>query len=59
MGRVEASTNVLITGAARRIGRAIAEDLAANGFGIAVHCNTARNEADGLVAAIRDRGGRA
>ncbi len=59
MGRVEALTNVLITGAARRIGRALAEDLAANGFGIIVHCNTARNEADGLVAAIRDRGGRA
>ncbi|HPM67703.1 MAG TPA: short-chain dehydrogenase, partial [Piscinibacter sp.] len=29
---------VLVTGAARRIGRAIALDLAAHGFDIALHC---------------------
>lgn len=56
---MKATTNVLITGAARRIGKAIAEDLAAHGFGIAVHCNRSRNEADQLAATIRDRGGRA
>lgn len=56
---MEASTNVLITGAARRIGKAIAEDLAAHGFGVAIHCNTARDDADDLAAAIQDRGGRA
>ncbi|BCH25795.1 short chain dehydrogenase [Mesorhizobium sp. L-8-10] len=56
---MEAPANVLITGAARRIGKAIAEDLAAHGFGVAIHCNTARDEALGLSAAIRDRGGKA
>lgn len=56
---MEASINVLITGAARRIGKAIAEDLAAHGFGVAIHCNTARDDADDLADTIRDRGGRA
>lgn len=56
---MNATTNVLITGAARRIGRAIAEDLAAHGFGIVVHCNRSRKEADQLAETIRDRGGRA
>jgi NAD(P)-dependent dehydrogenase (short-subunit alcohol dehydrogenase family) len=56
---VESSTNVLITGAARRIGKAIAEDLAAHGFGVAIHCNRSREEADLLATAIRDRGGKA
>lgn len=56
---MQSSTNVLITGAARRIGKAIAEDLAAHGFGVALHCNRSRSEAEELAAAIRDRGGRA
>lgn len=56
---MSSTNNVLITGAARRIGRAIAEDLAAHGFGVAVHCNHSRPEADRLVASIRDRGGKA
>lgn len=56
---MEASINVLITGAARRIGKAIAEDLAAHGFGVAIHCNRSREEADMLATAIRDRGGKA
>ncbi len=30
----------LVTGAAKRIGRQIALDLAADGWDIAVHCNT-------------------
>jgi len=49
----------LVTGGARRIGRAIAEDLAAHGFAVAVHYNRAREEATQLVAAITARGGRA
>jgi NAD(P)-dependent dehydrogenase (short-subunit alcohol dehydrogenase family) len=49
----------LVTGGARRIGRAIVEDLAANGFAVAVHCNNSRTEADELVAGIVGAGGMA
>lgn len=51
--------NVLITGAAHRIGRAIAFDLAAHGFGVAVHYLNNQDKADELVASIKDVGGRA
>lgn len=49
----------LITGGAKRIGRAIVEDLAANGFAVAIHCNRSEREAGDLAAAIRAGGGRA
>lgn len=49
----------LVTGGARRIGAAIATDLAANGFTVAVHCNRSRREAAALCAAIAAAGGRA
>jgi NAD(P)-dependent dehydrogenase (short-subunit alcohol dehydrogenase family) len=49
----------LVTGGARRIGRAIVERLAAEGYGVAIHCNRSREEGGKLAAAIRDRGGRA
>lgn len=49
----------LITGAARRIGRAIALRLAADGFAVAVHYHASRAEAEELVAGIVARGGRA
>ncbi|MGO4565089.1 SDR family oxidoreductase [Rhizobium sp. 2YAF20] len=49
----------LITGGSRRIGRAIALDLAANGFAIAIHANASLAEADALVAELRQRGKRA
>jgi NAD(P)-dependent dehydrogenase (short-subunit alcohol dehydrogenase family) len=49
----------LVTGGARRIGRAIVERLAAEGYGVAIHCNRSRKEGEKLAAAIRDRGGRA
>lgn len=49
----------LITGAARRIGRSIAEALAADGHTVAVHYNGSRTEADDAVAAIAAAGGRA
>jgi NAD(P)-dependent dehydrogenase (short-subunit alcohol dehydrogenase family) len=42
----------LITGAARRIGRAIALSLAEAGYDIGVHYHRSRDEADGLVAQI-------
>ena len=36
----------LVTGGAKRIGRAIVEDLAANGFAVAIHCNRSADEGD-------------
>lgn len=49
----------LVTGAAKRIGRAIALDLAANGFDVAVHCWGSRDEAEEVVRQISGLGGRA
>ncbi|MFY7948783.1 MAG: SDR family NAD(P)-dependent oxidoreductase, partial [Gemmatimonas sp.] len=49
----------LVTGGARRIGRAIVERLAANGYAVAIHCGRARDEADALAAGIVANGGRA
>lgn len=50
---------VLITGAARRIGRAIALDMAANGWRVAIHCRHSRPDADMLISEIRASGGTA
>ena len=50
---------VLITGAARRIGRALALDLAAHGWAVAVHHHHSADDAAAVVDAIRDAGGRA
>lgn len=47
---------VLVTGAARRVGRAIALDLAANGFDIALHFRTSRDEAEATAADMRELG---
>ncbi len=49
----------LITGAARRIGRAIALDLAAHGWTVAVHYGDSAAEAAAVVAEIEAAGGRA
>jgi NAD(P)-dependent dehydrogenase (short-subunit alcohol dehydrogenase family) len=49
----------LVTGGARRIGRAIVERLAEAGYAVAIHCGSARDEADALAAALAERGGRA
>ncbi len=49
----------LVTGAAQRIGRAIALDLAANGWAVAVHHHRSRAAAESLVAEIARSGGRA
>lgn len=49
----------LITGAARRIGRSIAEALAADGHPVALHYNGSQEEAGTVVAAITAAGGRA
>ena len=49
----------LVTGAAHRIGQAIALDLAARGFAVALHYNSSRDEAEALAGNIRDQGGKA
>jgi NAD(P)-dependent dehydrogenase (short-subunit alcohol dehydrogenase family) len=48
--------SALVTGGARRIGRAIVEDLAANGYRVALHCHRSTDEAEGLAAALRAKG---
>ena len=49
---------VLITGAARRIGRALAEALAAGGCRVALHCNNSVSEAEALARRLRRGGAR-
>lgn len=49
----------MITGGARRIGRAIVEDLAANGFAVAIHSNSSADDASALGAQIKKVGGQA
>ena len=52
--------NALVTGAARRIGRAIALRLAGEGFGLALHSSLrSAPEAEALAAELRAQGGRA
>ena len=50
---------VLVTGGAKRIGRAITLDFAAQGWAVAIHYGRSREEADALAAEIRAAGGRA
>lgn len=61
-GAVPASSiprTALVTGAAHRIGRAIALDLAAQGFDVAIHYNRSGEAAEELAAQIRGMGRRA
>jgi NAD(P)-dependent dehydrogenase (short-subunit alcohol dehydrogenase family) len=48
--------NVLVTGAARRLGRAIALDLAKDGWNVAVHYNSSEADAEETAKAIRALG---
>jgi NAD(P)-dependent dehydrogenase (short-subunit alcohol dehydrogenase family) len=48
---------VLVTGGARRVGRAIVEDLAAHGWAVAIHYGTSAAEAAALAKDIRRAGG--
>ena len=49
----------LVTGAARRIGRAISLDLAHDGWAVAVHYGRSKSEADVVASEIRAAGGTA
>lgn len=49
----------LITGASKRIGRAIAEDLADHGFTVAIHANRSASEAEAFATALRKQGKKA
>ncbi len=52
-------SGILITGAAKRIGRQLAIDLAAAGHDIAIHYNGSQPEAEEVAKIIRDMGRRA
>lgn len=58
MGEIKRKA-ALVTGAGKRIGRAIALDLAAQGWAVGVHWHRSRGEADSVVAEIESAGGRA
>jgi NAD(P)-dependent dehydrogenase (short-subunit alcohol dehydrogenase family) len=47
---------VLVTGAAKRLGRAIALDLAAAGWNVALHYNTSADDAQAVAAEARGHG---
>ena len=49
----------LITGAGRRIGRAIALTLSHAGYALALHANRSRGDAEALAGEIAKTGGRA
>jgi NAD(P)-dependent dehydrogenase (short-subunit alcohol dehydrogenase family) len=51
--------NVLVTGAAKRLGRAIALDLAGAGWNVAIHYNGSSADAERVAAEIRAEGGKA
>jgi NAD(P)-dependent dehydrogenase (short-subunit alcohol dehydrogenase family) len=48
--------NVLVTGAAKRLGRAIALDLAGAGWNVAIHYNSSPDAAQAVAATARARG---
>ena len=50
---------VLVTGAARRIGKAIADYLASEGFAVAIHARSSVDEAEGFANDLRQKGGKA
>lgn len=53
------SEHALVTGAAKRIGKALALHLADQGYCVSVHYNTSRADAQQVVTDIQSRGGKA
>lgn len=53
------SKSVLVTGGGKRIGRAIAEALGRDGWNVAVHYHSSRDDAESVAQAITSAGGRA
>jgi NAD(P)-dependent dehydrogenase (short-subunit alcohol dehydrogenase family) len=58
-GQELSGRTALVTGGARRIGRAIAVALGARGAGVVVHYRSSRPEAEETAAAVEEAGGRA
>jgi NAD(P)-dependent dehydrogenase (short-subunit alcohol dehydrogenase family) len=58
-GNVFPKKAALVTGGARRIGRAICEGLAKEGFAVAIHANSSLEEAEALARALRGTGAEA
>ncbi|MHA7883885.1 SDR family oxidoreductase [Nitratireductor rhodophyticola] len=55
----QSRATALITGGAKRIGAAIARDLAEHGFAVAIHCSRSREAAENLADEIVRDGGEA
>ncbi|MDR2014998.1 MAG: 3-ketoacyl-ACP reductase FabG2 [Azoarcus sp.] len=53
---LSSSRTILITGASRGIGRAVALRLAQDGFGIVVHCRSQRAQAEAVIESIAAQG---
>ena len=53
------TNNMLITGAAQRIGAALAEEMAAEGWHVCIHYNASQAQAEKVADAIISKGGKA